>query len=221
MHIMGKADQPDLTDDQRAAEAQRIANQIDLTGLRSIAAISPILSGFFNDAGHIAVTDLAPQAAEITGGAEASIETGMFNQVNARAVSWADQHAADLVSQITDNTRAMLRQTIAQGMKTTDINGIADMIAGSYAFSDTRALLIADTETAIANGQGALQGYKAAKDLGLKVQKEWLPDVAPCPICEDNADDGPIDLDDTFSSGDMTTPAHPACRCTSIATVEE
>ena len=115
----------------------------------------------------------------------------------------------------------MLRVTIAEGMKSTDIHGVADMIEGSYGFSKDRALLIADTETAFANGQGALTGYRSARDLGIKLKKQWLDDPLACPICVGNAEDGPIDIDEPFSSGDTTTPAHPRCSCSSIAVVED
>ena len=32
-------------------------------------------------------------------------------------------------------------------------------------------------------------------------------------VCEGNADDGPIAVGETFSSGDERPPAHPNCRC--------
>jgi hypothetical protein len=34
-----------------------------------------------------------------------------------------------------------------------------------------------------------------------------------CEMCEANEDDGPIDMIDTFTSGDVAPPAHLNCRC--------
>jgi hypothetical protein len=45
----------------------------------------------------------------------------------------------------------------------------------------------------------------------VKVKKAWEPDAEACPICEANGDQGAIDLDDDFESGDDAPPAHPNC----------
>jgi hypothetical protein len=83
--------------------------------------------------------------------------------------------------------------------------------------------MIARTEISFAHNRGTLEGYKQAKEnADIHVMKEWMVDpVEPCDICLDNRDDGPIDLDEDFSSGDSEPPAHPNCECTLVAVVPE
>jgi hypothetical protein len=204
---MRKADE---TEEERKAKSQKVADDLNLFDLRDVKAISSSLSDLAIDV-----------ASETLDAAGVTMDTGLFGQVSQKSVTWASDHAADLVTKITDSTRDMLRVTITNGLQETDIHGVADIIASSYGFSEQRALLIADTETAFANGQGALTGYRAARDLGIKIKKQWLDDPEACPICVANALDGPIDLDEPFSSGDMTTPQHPRCSCSSIAVIED
>lgn len=142
--------------------------------------------------------------------------TGMgidLDRVNQRAVDWAKQSAASLVTQIESNTRDMLRATVASAIEEGwSAVRLAEEIAKSPAFDDDRAMLIARTEIIAANNQGNMRGYRNAAETGVRVMKEWL-DFDADDECSDNADDGPIDLDDVFSSGDSEPPAHPNCRC--------
>lgn len=146
----------------------------------------------------------------------------LFDQINARAIAWADQHVADLVAQIDETTRDEVRSAVenglAAGMSTDEI---AESISDIGAFSDMRSALIANTEVANANSAGALVGYKTARDAGVDVRKEWLVDDEPCDICQGNADDGAIDLDEEFSSGDDAPSAHPHCLCSLSPVVVE
>jgi SPP1 gp7 family putative phage head morphogenesis protein len=114
---------------------------------------------------------------------------------------------------ITDSTRDMLRETISNSLEEgPTVKDLAAAIEDSAAFSADRAELIARTEIATAHNEGSLDGYKAASAAGIAIQKEWL-DSDGCDECSENADAGPIDLDDTFPSGDDCPPAHPNCRC--------
>lgn len=143
----------------------------------------------------------------------------LFEQLNQRALEWAQDNAADLVSGVTETTRDVVRQAIVKGLdgnlSTADI---AKSIESLTAFSDDRAKLIAETEIAGANSEGALQGYIAASDAGVNLKKQWLLGADPCDVCQTNAAAGPIDLQEPFPSGDMATPGHPHCKC-SIAPV--
>ena len=148
--------------------------------------------------------------------------TDSFDQVNQAALEWADQHAADLVTEISDATRNMVRAAIVEGTAQGLTNDeIAASIEDLGAFSDVRAQLIADTEIANANSAGALDGYRAAEDAGVPVMKEWLLGPNPCAACQDNADAGPIPLDDLFPSGDDAPAAHPNCECAVAPVVGE
>ena len=97
---------------------------------------------------------------------------------------------------------------------------IIDMVM-DQSFGEDRATLIADTEVALANGQGALAGYKEAKAAGVKLKKVWVCDSDPCPICEENQNQGPIDVESEFESGDDAEIAHVNCLCHTESVVED
>lgn len=151
-----------------------------------------------------------------------STSSELVNQVSDRSVEWAESAAAELVTNISDATRDMLRGTITSGMEENlSAEDIAASIKDSYAFSDDRSSLIAMTEIATANSQGALAGYKEAEDAGVKVKKSWLILDDACDVCQENADAGAIPLDEDFPSGDDATPGHPNCRCVIVPEVED
>jgi hypothetical protein len=86
---------------------------------------------------------------------------------------------------------------------------LASALMDSSAFGRDRAEMIARTELIRASNQGTLNGFQAS---GVVLQKEWTT-FDPCPICEENEEQGPIDLGDEFASGDDAPPAHPNCKC--------
>lgn len=140
-----------------------------------------------------------------------------LDQVNERSVEWARERAASLVTQIEENTRDMLRDTVAQAVEEGwSADELATEIAASVGFSDDRATAIARTEIVAANNQGNLAAYKDAEAQGITVQKEWLTagDDLVSEECQANEDQGPIPVDDDFDSGDDSPPLHPNCRCT-------
>ncbi len=193
----------DLTDD--------IVAQIDLSGLDELDNITPEMQAVALDAATTIVN-------------EAGMGAQLFNQINTRALAVARDRAADMVAQITDSTRDELRKIISDGISNSlTRDDIADLIQGTdpNVFSEDRAQLIAATEMRIANGEGALAGMQEVAAMGVDVKKEWLPDEDPCPVCQANADQGPIDLDAAFESGDDSTPAHPNCLCTLISFINQ
>lgn len=162
----------------------------------------------------------------------------LVNQVYDRAVKYATERAAEMVGkkwvdgELVDNpnaewrideaTRDEIQSIIADGLENNiGRDAIADAIEEATAFSPERAALIADTEIGTANSQGALDGYKAARDSGIKLKKDWIPDADACEICQENADASPIDLDDLFPSGDDAPLSHPNCECVLSVTVDE
>lgn len=113
---------------------------------------------------------------------------------------------------ITDETRtgiaSLLDDAVNQGW---GVDQFAEALGNAYAFSATRAEMIARTETRLADSKGNLAGWKQS---GVVAQKVWLiSNDGCCDDCQDNADEGPIDLDDDFPSGDDSCPAHPNCKC--------
>lgn len=193
-------------------------------------SIDEILNGLRIEFDGDLPSDLAEELGEIysSSGSAGLAQLGvkmrseLVDQVNDRAVNWAEENAADLVSGIEDATRDMLRNTIASGLADgLSAEEIASSIEEGYAFSDDRAMLVATTEIASANSEGALAGYEEAANEGISVKKSWLILDDACDDCQENADAGAIDLDELFPSGDEAPPAHPNCRCVLVPEVED
>lgn len=116
----------------------------------------------------------------------------------------------------------MLRSKIAAGLKSGAMReDIIASIMDSGVFNEARATLIADTEVAMATGQGALAGYKEAEAVGVKIKKVWITDIEPCVICIENMLAGPIPVDEEFPSGHLCETAHPNCHCHTESRIEE
>jgi hypothetical protein len=76
--------------------------------------------------------------------------------------------------------------------------------------SDERAEFIGDYEDRSARNFGRTLGWEFSDR---QVSKIWVAEEDACEICLDNADEGPIPVDEDFPSGDYTAPAHLFCRC--------
>lgn len=120
---------------------------------------------------------------------------------------------------ITDETREGVRKMLAQGIADGwTLDDFTANLASDYAFSPARAELIARTETRLADSRGQVAAWQES---GVVAKKEWLfSDDGPCDDCQENADAGPIDIDDDFPSGDDAPPLHPNCRCVVAPVVE-
>lgn len=218
-----------VDDNDHDEVAREIADELELDGLAALA----------NDIG-VDLSDVAEdsinQVIMQMGVTDAS---DLVNQVNERAVEIAKDRAAEMVGMkwedgrlvqnpdaewaITDSTREALRNVISSGLEDNiGVDGIIDNIEALGGFSADRAELIAETEVRRANSLAALEGYKAAaSNLGIGMMKEWLLGENPCDICQENADEGPIPLDELFPSGDDAPPGHPNCECALSPVVSE
>ena len=150
-------------------------------------------------------------------------ESDFFDHANTRAADYAKDRSAELVSQIDESTRDMLRRKIAAGlasgaMREEIIDSIMDL---SDLFDEARATKIADYEVGAATGAGAQAGREEAIKAGVKLEKAWVCDSEPCPLCEENQDASPIPNDSEFPSGDMAEIAHNSCRCHTESVVED
>ena len=165
----------------------------------------------------------------------AQIEVAMqtaTDLANERATEWAGARAAEMVGMkyvdgalvpnpnaewvISESTRDMLQNVVTEAVdKGWSVERLAKEIGNDPAFGDDRAMLIARTETAIADMQGNMIAYRAAEDMGIDLQKEWLTagDDDVSDDCAANEAQGPIDLADVFQSGADCAPEHPNCRC--------
>lgn len=213
-----KVDGSDDPEDWSDFDLDDFLDELDLSILATSAEdVAAGLAATYEDTGRVSLS--------VIGGKDRS----MFEVVHDRALSWAKDHAAMLVGKtedpeysLDDSTRDMIRATIANGIESNmSMPDIADDLADSYAFSDERALTIASTEITSANSLGALEGYKVVEEDGTDIKKSWLVMDDGCPICQENADAGPIPLDEEFPSGDQAPGAHPHCRCVLVPEVGE
>ncbi len=151
-----------------------------------------------------------------------------FDAPNDDAVDWAKARGAELVGMkydedgnlvvnpnadmaITDGTREHLRSLVAQAEdEGWSNNRLTQELRDSYAFSASRAEIIARTETARADVQGNLIGWKAT---GVVQSKEWTTAEDCCDECQD-LDGVVVGIDEQFpNDGGDGPPLHPQCRC--------
>lgn len=201
-----------------ASENEQLAAALRLAGFDALAdALADIFTDLVKDAGKQALTQIDMNTPD------------MLNLVNEKAVDWAREHAAELVGKkwvngkLVDNpnaayridqvTRDGVQSLVTQAMNEGWSNDrLATALKDSYAFSASRAELIAVTETAFADVQGNMIAYEES---GVVVGKRWIVGSAEklCPTCADNAAQGVIPFDKQFASGRLAPPAHPRCRC--------
>lgn len=147
-------------------------------------------------------------------------EDSLFDLANPRAVAYAEERALELVTELEDSTRKMLRSTIVKALdEGRSYAQLAKDLEEEYAFSAERAEAIASTEMNDAVTNSQLEAWKAS---GVVIGKSWLlsEDEGVCSICEANAAQGTIPLEDAFQSGDEGPTAHPRCRCSLSPRVE-
>ena len=143
----------------------------------------------------------------------------MLSQANDRATEWAADHAAQLVTQIKDTTMEGLSARVQLALDEGWTNAqLSDAIAEYTGFDESRADLIATTETAFADVAGNLAGWKES---GVVTGKKWIVGEGCCDDCEDMEGQS-VALDEDFDYADGPVdgpPAHPRCRCDCIPEV--
>jgi hypothetical protein len=136
-----------------------------------------------------------------------------FDATNQDAIDWADEHAADLVTSVSETTRDRIREAIVMQEATGE--DATDRIAAVV--GDDRAEVIARTESMTAANEGQRQSWDQAVDAGLLPQdatRVWIAAADPCPECED-LDGEEVALDEEYpNDGGDGPPLHPNCRCT-------
>ena len=158
-------------------------------------------------------------------------DKGITDLANEQAITWADKRAAELVGmrfdadsgnyisnpdarwRIDEITRDGLNELVGQALDEGWSNDVlSTRIKDGYLFSDSRADMIARTETARADVQGNMIGYRES---GLVTGKEWstADDDLVSEECAANAEQGIIGFDENFVSGADAPPEHPNCRC--------
>lgn len=156
-----------------------------------------------------------------------------------KAEVWASDRAAELVGMkwidgelvtnpnpvwsITQSTRDMIYSDVNKAIDEGWSNDkLREAIEDNAGFSDSRASMVARTETAFADIQGNRDAYEAAQDIGIEIQWQWktAEDDLVSDECAMNADEI-RDIGDEFPSGATEPPQHPRCRCDVLPIVED
>jgi len=130
-----------------------------------------------------------------------------------KAVDWAEQHGAQLVTQMDQETKRRLAQTVSDGIKNKrGVPGLARDIRKDFSnMTRYRSQLISKTETRAALFQAS---HDASIDMGI-TGKEWVlgsgGETGNCDQCEENAAVGVIPVDQEFPNPEGSI--HPGCTC--------
>lgn len=144
-----------------------------------------------------------------------------LGEVNAAASEWARQYAFDLVKDLTDTTRKVVSNATSQfvetpGMTIGQLRGLL-----KPAFGDTRAQMIAVTETTRAFSQGTNIYQEMLRGAGVEMTRIWntSADERVCPICGPLEGRPEAEWANEFPTG---PPAHVNCRCfATLTTIAE
>ncbi|MGB9866726.1 MAG: phage minor head protein [Bacillota bacterium] len=134
-------------------------------------------------------------------------------------MEWINQHAFELVEQVTETTVKQLRLTLEEGWKAGE--GIEDLARRIRQVFDQatryRSFVIARTETTAAANMAQIAVMERA---GHRYKMWWAAqDERMCPLC--GALHGKtVRIDEEFAPGVFAPPRHPNCRCTTLAAPE-
>jgi hypothetical protein len=137
-----------------------------------------------------------------------------FNASDPVAAKWAREHAAELATSLSDTTRQAIKDAVARQQETGEdsYDDILDAVG-----DETRAELIARTESMRAANEGQREAWDQAVEAGLlpdDARKVWIAAGDPCPECE-VLDGEEVDLGEDYpGDGGDGPPLHPNCRCT-------
>lgn len=140
--------------------------------------------------------------------------------INKKAVDFAGERSAQLVTMVTDTTKATIRGVVARGLEDglTKIE-IAQNIQNSTGFGDARASKIARTEIVNAHVSGNVHAWHES---GVVSSYEWITSngEGTCEDCSSN--DGEVrKFGEAFPSGALSPPEHPNCLCDLLPVVDK
>lgn len=148
-----------------------------------------------------------------------------FKVGHPEAMKWLDEHAAEMVTKIDETTRGYISGVVQQGVEEGwSYSRMAREISGRYeefavgmpqGHIESRAYLVAVTETGNAYEQGHRDSMDVLTSQGLNVEKSWntMGDDLVTEECAANEDAGWIPIDEDFPSGDQQPLRFPGCRC--------
>ena len=177
-----------------------------------------------NDAIDATVRRAADAGVTIAADQLATMGVGFdYTLVHTAARDWARAYSAELITNVNATTKAAVRESVARWYENGEhLDALTKDLAP--VFGDTRARLIAMTETTHSAAQGTLQGYTAS---GVVKAMIWQTarDERVCPYCG-SLHDKTVDLRGNFSDvlppelreklknrTFAVPPAHPGCRC--------
>jgi len=155
-------------------------------------------------------------------------EMGMkvaFDLKNPRAVNYLRDYGAKLVTKINETTRETLQGLVTQGAEegwsykrtaSEIISRFEEFAVGKpQEHIDSRAHLIAITETGNAYEEGNRIVAKDLQDAGIEQEKFWstVGDDKVSDGCRENEEAGWIGIDEEFPSGHQRPLRFPGCRC--------
>jgi len=133
-----------------------------------------------------------------------------WSLVAEEAALWAEIHGAELVTEVLGTTQRIVAKKVSDWLRTPGAT-IGDLTQSLLPwFDETRAHMIAVTETTKAYAEGERVLIDRARNAGLNVEPIWLTaqDELVCVIC------GPLHNKPQSDWGDVDwPPAHPRCRC--------
>ena len=140
-----------------------------------------------------------------------------FLSAQTYAVTYARRRADEMLSlrgrtSVTKTTYNAVRSAVADTVEKGDsLQTLAARLRADHAFGKDRAMTIARTETATAQGRGAMAAFQSQGFEG----KRWVTagDHLVCPICADAESEGVIPVARMFNIGMDAPPPHPRCRC--------
>lgn len=179
--------------------------------------------------------DTAAQESLKLGAAHLIAEIGMnisFDLKNPRAVTYLEKYGAAQVTKINETTREYLNTIMTQaGNEGWSYQRTAEAITDRFAefaigkpqaHIDSRAHLIAVTETGNAYAEGNLMVAKDLQEAGINMEKAWstVGDDRVSAECKANEDQGYIAIDKPFLSGHQRPLRFPGCRCDLLTRVK-
>ena len=177
-----------------------------------------------NDAIDATVRRAADAGVTIAADQLATMGVGFdYTMVHTAARDWARAYSAELIKGVNDTTKAAVRESVARWYDNGEhLDALTKDLAPT--FGNTRARMIAQTETTKAAARGTLASYEAS---GVVTAMVWLTaaDEKRCGYCKD-LDGKTVSLSGNFSdvlSPELraklknrtfqTPPAHVSCRC--------
>jgi hypothetical protein len=168
--------------------------------------VSPAMQQAFEDAGY----------AEIAAAGVATTDETLFELVDKGAEKYAEEHSAELITQLQSSTRDLIRGTIEDAITEGWSRPELELeLQNNYGFSEMRANTIAHQELAMAHSYGRVD---VATEAGA-TKKVWLlsddhDENEDCD-CSAAADAGEVPMEDSFTDdADYDfPPGHVNCLC--------